>query len=49
MPSCLESQALRAVTDKGLQDFSQFLNEPRLGDNLMAMRKARMPFPVSND
>ena len=48
MPSRLERKALRAVTDKGSQDFSQSSNKPGLEDNLMATREARMLFPVND-
>lgn len=36
------------MTDEGLQELSQSLNEPGLRDNLMAMREARMPLAMSN-
>ena len=48
MSFCLESKALRTVTDEGLQKLDQSLNKPGPGDNLMAMQKAKTPFVMSN-
>lgn len=48
MSSCLESKALRTVTDERLQNFSQSLNKPGSEDNLMAMQETKMPLVVSD-
>ena len=49
MPSRLESKTLRTVIDEGSQELSQTSNKSGVGDNLIAIKEARMPFSMSND
>lgn len=48
MPPDLETQALRAIANKGAKELYKAAYEPGVGDDLVVARKSWMTFAVSD-